>query len=258
MILFYACCNISVLPVRKEPSHRSEMVTQLLFGEKAEVLELNDRDWARIRIEWDGYEGWCKVAQLSMVSKKEYIRGAKFFAGKNTDRLILEEGEIWLPSGAEISGTKTSWCRKPARYKGKKLEIKKLSISGETVKDAAFHYLNAPYLWGGRSTAGIDCSGLMQMAFKLCNYKLPRDASQQAQEGEMVDFLQHAQCGDLAFFDNEEGHINHVGLLLGDNQIIHATDTSGRVVVDKIDGSGIISTFLKKRTHNLRLVKRFF
>jgi cell wall-associated NlpC family hydrolase len=117
--------------------------------------------------------------------------------------------------------------------------------------------MNAPYQWGGRSIAGIDCSGLTQMAFKLCNTTLPRDASQQAQQGTLVDFLQNAQCGDIAFFDNSDGRIVHVGILLDAQNIIHATDSSGRVVIDRIDPSGIISVSQRKRTHNLRFVKRF-
>ena len=94
------------------------------------------------------------------------------------------------------------------------------------------------------------------MAYRLCNLRIPRDASQQANEGQLVDFLQNAQCGDLAFFDEKEGRINHVGILLDNQNIIHATETSGRVVIDRIDQGGIISIALKRRTHNLRLVKR--
>ncbi len=106
---------------------------------------------------------------------------------------------------------------------------------------AAMKYLYAPYQWGGRSIAGIDCSGLTQMAFRLCNHPIARDASVQATEGELVDFLQHAQCGDLAFFDDKEGKIVHVGILLDSQTIIHATDTAGHVVIDRIDPGGIIS-----------------
>lgn len=258
MILSYSFCNVSVLSLKKEPSHRAEQVNQLLFGEKAEVLEINEHDWAKIRCDWDDYEGWCKVSQLSIISTKEYRKETKFLSGKHTDKLVFESSEITLPIGSEFNKTKISIGNNTAKFKGKKLDVKALELNGESMKMAALQYLHSPYLWGGKTVAGIDCSGLTQMAFKLCNKKIPRDANMQATEGETVDFLQHSQCGNLAFFDNAEGKITHVGILFDHQTIIHATDTSGRVVVDKIDQGGIISASLKKRTHNLRLVKRYF
>jgi cell wall-associated NlpC family hydrolase len=257
MVLSYSLCNVSVLPIRKEPSHRSEQVTQLLFGEKAEILEVNEQEWAKVRIEWDGYEGWCRFSQLAAVSKKEYHKEAKFITTKNTDKLVFEDSEMWLPIGSQLMKTKLTIQNQTGKYKGKKLAVKDLVLNEENLKKAALQYMNAPYLWGGRTIAGIDCSGLTQMAFRFCNKMILRDASQQAVEGEMVDFLQHARCGDLAFFDNDEGKITHVGLLLDNETIIHATETTGRVVIDRIDQGGIISRALKKRTHQLRVVKRY-
>jgi hypothetical protein len=261
MVLSYAFCNTSIAPLKKEPSHRSEQVNQLLFGEKAEVLEINDNDWARIRLEWDGYEGWCKAGQLGLISAKEYRKQTKFITSRHNDKLIFENDEQWLPLGADLKGLKGGKITigsRAGKFKGKKTSIKNLELNCDNVKEAAMQYLNAPYLWGGRSIAGIDCSGLTQMAFKLCGKTIPRDADQQAKEGETVDFLQHARCGDLAFFDNAEGRITHVGILLDTHTIIHATDTSGRAVIDRIDQGGIVSTMLRKRTHSLRLVKRYF
>ena len=259
--LAYAFCNVPLMPLRSEPTHRAEQVSQLLFGEKAVILEVNNKDWARIKVAWDGYEGWCKRSQLTAINKKEYLKEIKYLAATNSDKLIMGTGEMWLPLGSELIGLKAGKIKpvnETGKFKGKKLKIFQVTLSNETLKDAAFQYLHAPYVWGGRSIAGIDCSGLTQMAFKLCNNKLPRDASQQANEGQLVDFLQHAQCGDLAFFDDKDGKIVHVGILLDNQNIIHATDTAGRVVVDRIDQAGIISTTLRMRTHNLRLVKRMF
>jgi len=258
--LAYAFCNVSVMPLRSDPDHRAEQTSQMLFGEKAEVIEVNSKDWAHIHCAWDGYEGWCKFSQLNPVSKKEYQKEGKYLAASHTDKLIFPAGEMWLPLGSELrlKGGKIKPVNDAGAFKGKKLNTREATLNCESLKKAAFRYLHAPYQWGGRSIAGIDCSGLTQMAFRLCNHSIPRDASQQANEGELVDFLQHAECGDLAFFDNKDGKIVHVGILLDNQTIIHATDASGRVVVDKIDQGGIISVSLRKRTHNLRVVRRYF
>lgn len=259
--LAYGYCNVPLMPLRSEPTHRAEQTSQLLFGEKVEILEVNNKEWAKVVCAWDGYEGWCKRSQLATIQKKEYRKEVKYLAATHNDKLIIGDGEMWLPLGSELTGMKGGKIKpvnEVGKFKGKKLKIEEAALNCDTLKDAAFKYLNAPYDWGGRSIAGIDCSGLTQMAFRLCNHKLPRDASQQANEGQLVDFLQHAQCGDLAFFDDKDGKIVHVGILLNDHTIIHATDTAGRVVVDRIDQAGIISTTLRMRTHNLRFVKRMF
>jgi cell wall-associated NlpC family hydrolase len=150
------------------------------------------------------------------------------------------------------------WSHKEFTFKGKKLAIKQAEVSEQNILAFSKMFIGAPYHWGGRCFMGIDCSGFTQVVFKLMNIRIPRDASQQACIGETVGFLQEARCGDLAFFDNEEGKITHVGILLNDHTIIHATETSGCVVIDPIDNGGIISKQLRMRTHNLRLVKRIF
>lgn len=256
MVVSYSYCNVSVLPVKKEPSHRSEMVSQLLFGDKAEVLEVTQNDWAKIRAEWDGYEGWCRLGQLTIISKKEYRKDPKLLSTSNTNKLVFESSEMWLPLGAVLQKSGVTIGGLTGKLKGKKSKLSDLELTTDALRQAALQYMQAPYLWGGKTIAGIDCSGLTQMVYRLCNYPLLRDASQQATQGDTVDFLQHGQCGDLAFFENDEGNINHVGMLLDNQTILHATETSGRVVIDRIDLGGIISTSLRKRTHRLRLVKR--
>jgi cell wall-associated NlpC family hydrolase len=122
------------------------------------------------------------------------------------------------------------------------------------ISKAAMFYLDAPYLWGGRSVFGIDCSGFTQMVFKQFGIRLKRDAWQQAEQGELLGFLQESRAGDLAFFDNEDGRITHVGIMLNNQQIIHA---SGKVRIDSIDAQGIYNTELNRYTHKLRILKRF-
>jgi hypothetical protein len=260
MILSYAYCNVPVMPLRSEPSHRSEQVSQLLFGEKAEVLAAHADEWMHVRCAADEYEGWCKAAQLQLIPFKSYRKAATCFSAHNSSRLITDLGEMWLPLGCDLLGMKRGSIELPGTlgvFKGKRLPFKKTAFNDEQVPYWAFKYLHAPYQWGGRSMAGIDCSGFTQMVYKLCGKGLPRDAKDQAQEGTSVDFLQDSRCGDLAFFDNAEGRITHVGILLHPNEIIHATDTAGRVVLDRIDTGGIISVTQKKRTHHLRLIRRY-
>ncbi len=260
MVLSYASCNVSVAPLHRDPAHRSEQTSQLLFGEKAEVLEITQGDWARIRGRWDGYEGWCRASQLQFITPKDFGKPVRQVAARHYDALHFGDSTLWLPMGSELTGIKRGsvGCGNllHGKFRGKKINLHHASPAREVVKAFALQYMHAPYQWGGRTIAGIDCSGLVQMAFKMAGQSIVRDASQQAQTGTTIDFLMEARCGDLAFFDNADGAIVHVGILLDHETIIHATDTAGRVVVDKIDNGGIISLSLKKRTHNLRLVRR--
>ena len=117
----------------------------------------------------------------------------------------------------------------------------------------AFLYMNAPYLWGGKTPLGIDCSGFTQMVYRINGYKLLRDASQQAAQGEALSFIEESEPGDLAFFDDEEGKIVHVGIILKENYIIHA---HGKVRIDRLDHSGIYNVEKRKHTHKLRVIKK--
>jgi len=258
MILHYGYCHVLTASLKASPSHISEQVSELLFGEQVEILEADDRGWAKIRCKWDGYEGWCRLSQLSFIDKKSYARPQKYISIYPKNKILFADEERPLPLGAEWQRPTIQTRMETVKYKGNKMKFEDIAPSRELLKSIAFHFKYAPYLWGGRTVWGIDCSGFTQMIYKLSNIRLLRDASQQATQGSAVDFLQNAQTGDLAFFDNQEGHINHVGMLLDKNTIIHATDTAGCVVIDKIDQGGIISAFLKKRTHNLRLVRRYF
>ncbi len=259
MTPYISFCNVASMPVRSEPSHKAEQVNQLLFGEKALITEVNNREWAKIRSVWDNYQGWCKLSQLTPGRPNELKKDVPYIVTNNKGKFIQNEYEIALPAGAELVNLKRGYIGTENNFglfKGKRVKKAAMEATPERIVELAKMYFNAPYVWGGRTVAGIDCSGLTQTVFKMCNVKLPRDASQQAEEGQLVEFLQSAKTGDLAFFDNPEGAIVHVGILLDNTRIIHAADTAGRVVIDKIDQGGIISISRKMRTHNLRFVKR--
>lgn len=257
----YGVVDQSLAALRKEPFHRSEMVSQLLFGETFTVLE-SFRDWHRIKVTIDGYEGWIdkKVCELFDDEQMNLLTldGAsnictRLFSAKPA----YSEAPIRLCPGSTIYGFDSdSGTFRLLNNDYKTFNVPFDPPSGglrEQVIQFAQSYLNAPYLWGGRSPYGIDCSGLSQVVFKMLGVNLARDASQQVLQGTTVDFLNLTQPGDLAFFDDEEGNINHVGIVLPENKIIHS---SGFVKIDLLDQQGIYSLKTKKYSHKLRVIKR--
>lgn len=244
---------VAVCPVRSEPSHKSEQISQLLFGEMCGLLE-SSKDFVRVRILYDNYEGWCQATQLEetdfeMVSKNSSLAGAWVNQVSINDEIVnipFGSSLAFLDEGKSIEKYKMT-------YNGVLINPPKNAISTNLIKKYAFTFLHTPYLWGGRSVFGIDCSGFTQLVFKCVNIPLLRDAYQQATQGETIGFLEEAQCGDLAFFDNEAGKITHAGILLGSDTIIHA---SGKVRIDTIDSRGIRNTDTRKQTHNIRIIKR--
>lgn len=259
MVVGYAICTVSVMPLRSEPSHRSEQVSQLLFGERMEVTEQLPHGWLKIVGEWDGYEGYVKSSQVAQLGYKEYRRPLLSLSASWTNKIGTEDGLFPLSPGSSLFLMKKKamkWGNKQFQFKGRRHALRNVTPDPGTITKMSMLFMGAPYQWGGRSLMGIDCSGLSQNVYKLLDQPLPRDAWQQAETGSTVHFLQEARCGDLAFFDNEEGRINHVGILLDGQTIVHATETSGKVVIDAIDTGGIISKSMKQRTHNLRLIKR--
>ena len=257
----FGIADLSIIPMRREQSERSEMVSQILFGELYEVLEIGEK-WVYVRLLHDGYEGWIDRKMLLPVTEEYAVRyqmerqqlatGTFHIVQKKGDwgNQLIVPGSVFPFWDAE---TKTMQVG-DRHYL---LVSKQRELAGGNVRDllisAALMYYNAPYLWGGRSLYGIDCSGLAQMAYRLAGIDMPRDASQQAVLGELLFFLEEALPGDLAFFGDDAGAITHVGILWGHGRIIHA---SGRVRVDRIDHQGIFNEELKRYTHNLKLIKR--
>lgn len=250
----FGICNLAIIPLRAEPNDRSEIVSQVLFGEHFEVLE-ELKQWRRIRMQYDDYEGWVDSKQFQTISEAAYQTLSKepiILNGDLIDYISAPNNTLLpIPLGASLSflshneinisqfqfeGTKTSGIQDKSK-----------------LINTAFLYLNAPYLWGGKTPFGIDCSGFTQMVYKLNGYSLFRDASQQAGQGEALSFIEESEPGDLAFFDNEEGSIIHVGIIMENNYIIHA---SGKVRIDRLDHLGIFNPETQKHTHKLRVIKK--
>jgi len=245
----YGICSLSIVPLRLEASDASELVSQLLYGDFFKVLEQRKK-WSRVRLDFDGYEGWIDNKQYLEISEsgfKNLQQSTPIYATDLVEFIENTSKELFpIPLGASLNG----------------LSILKHNHDGNTtsgvlpknhILQTASYYLNAPYLWGGKTPFGIDCSGFTQMVYKLNGYKLLRDASQQATQGEALSFIEESEPGDLAFFDNSEGNIIHVGIIMEDNYIIHA---HGKVRIDRLDHTGIYNAESKTHTHKLRVIKK--
>ena len=251
-------CNLSIIPLRAANTHRSEMVSQVLFAEQFEILQ-EEKEWVYIRMFDIDYEGWLQRGQFVCLPENNFIAtsednclvvdivGATAFSG---------DGKVDL-----IAGTKIPEQLLQQQYAGFPYQIEgHLRSPNTTDFETEFpklidYYHNSPYLWGGRSHVGIDCSGLSQSIYMHFGIQLPRDAYQQAEKGKAVDFLSEIKSGDLAFFDNEEGRITHVGIMVDAETIFHA---SAKVRIDKMDSEGIFNKEQNRYTHKLRIVKRFW
>lgn len=244
-------CPLSVVPVRKDPSDRAELVSQWLFGETAEVLGTAPK-WALLRFHHDGYEGWVDRKQLAPAGSLDPHTVRSLL---RTEEVHTRSGILDIFFGAVLPSYRDNCFR---------LGEQKVHFQGRTtntpVRDRAelcdlfvATWSNAPYLWGGRTPMGVDCSGLSQHFFLAQGQVIPRDAHQQAGLGTTVELIDLARAGDLAFFDNEEGRITHVGIVLTEGRILHA---SGRVRIDRLDHQGIYDEAAARYSHQLRLVKR--
>ncbi len=248
----YGFCPLAIVPLRREASDKSEMVSQLLFGDVCEILEKTPK-WLKIRMLFDGYDGWADAKQIKEISlsEKEEIVAWQNFSLSLSDTIycngsimpIVKGTLLPLASNFQIQGKDFSYCVQTVKFENPE----------KSLLEIAFDYLGSPYLWGGRTPFGIDCSGFVQMVFKTKQISLLRDAWQQAQQGKPVDSFSEMKPGDVAFFDNDAGNIIHVGIYCGEGKIIHAC---GSVRIDLLDEKGIFNQENQQYSHQLKLIRR--
>jgi len=249
-------CHQNCVAIRKEADNRSEMISQILFGETFHLLD-EQGEWCLIYNDFDHYEGWVLKIQVTLLPKDlcdklssdsgHFSREMISLISDSNDQMQIVTLGACLPGYSEGSFTLGS---ERIAFDG---EVNSGDAGRKELVRTAHKYLNTPFLWGGRSPLGIDCSGFVQMVYKINGHKLYRDAHQQASQGEVLSFIEESEPGDLAFFDNEEGEIIHVGILLANNHIIHC---HGKVRIDRIDHSGIYNVDTGRHTHKLRVMKR--
>jgi hypothetical protein len=255
----HAISLLAVVPMRKEPSHRSEMVSQLLFGEFVKMGERKD-DFVPVISLFDNYEGWVQINQLTPIDAGEERQPAGYLT-QFCGQVIVDGKSITIPFGAPLYSLGAT----PVHFGNRRLHgtlspdvvwpVEGKAFSPVNLQPVIDLFLNSPYLWGGKSVFGTDCSGFVQQVFKLFGVKLLRDAYLQAEQGLLVEDFDKTVFGDLLFFQNEKGRVMHVGILLFNNQIVHA---SGRVRIDNLDKEGIINHETGERTHRFHSIRRFF
>jgi cell wall-associated NlpC family hydrolase len=245
----YGLCHLSIIPMRAEPTDSSEQTSQLLYGEFFKVLKRNN-NWSLIRASLDNYEGWINNKQYQLIKEEQFEtleKTPKIFAADLVD-FVLKDNQILfsIPIGSLVSTSPSL----EHIYEGK---TSRGSSDKGAIIQFALLFLNAPYQWGGKSPFGIDCSGFVQSVYRLYGKFLPRDAHQQAEMGDSLGFIEESEPGDLVFFDNNEGRIVHVGILMENYHIIHAF---GHVRIDRLDQTGIYNADQNTHTHKLRVIKK--
>ena len=253
----YAICHVPVVPLRSQPTDSSEMVSHILFGECFEILERNG-NWVKVKLSNDGYEGWIDYKSMLEIDKAihtAYLKSKPILTSELFAKISHSKGDFYVPMGSKLPLFHDKTFKIGEELYSYDGVTSPRKFDETTLIQVALSFLKAPYLWGGKTIFGIDCSGFTQIVMAQFGVSLFRDAYQQATQGILVSFVLEAQTGDLAFFENADGKIIHVGLILPDSQIVHA---HGEVRIDSLDDMGIFNKKTGKHSHRLRFIKRFF